>query len=358
MSEPRIEERDRSAGAAATPDTAGWKCVVHFMGCIPQPSEETMACYLPAELMAHLPDDGGLACVLVACRVEDVDPAGKVMQVGARIAAPTWHDDLENWVENTLLESLERAFIAAAEVVVAATDDRPAYTVEMPPTRGSELEVAAYFSKGMVETPEEFVKNLGVLVNMRFEYLAELRRVNEREAARAERLRIQQERRLAKEAEEAKKPWGRVRMEFKRFGAGFWNWLLPVAPAENVTAPVPPKDPWAAHSELFIGAFVSACGQSMGSLLRRVTTYSPLVSAHLAREGVMVGESPTMIERMRQVMQVTRMDTVSRAGASSAVFDIARADGLEDEAALPEARIEPPLGRHEVRFTPRGPQRK
>lgn len=363
MSEPRIEVRARPAFAAATPAAAGWKCTAHFMGCIAQPSEGTMSRYLPVELMAHLPDNGGLACVLVACRVEDISVPGKAMRVGVRIASPIWHDELESWVENTLLQSLERSFIAASKVEVPADGGRAAYAVDMPPTQGSELEVAAYFAKGVVESPEQFVKNLGVLVAVRCEYLAEIRRITEREAARAERLRVQRERKAVQEAEDAKKPWGRAKARFKSLATPFvrfGNWLFPPsAPVVKTiapNAPVLPEDPWAARAELFSTAFLSACGQNMGSLLRRVTTYSPLVSAYLAREGVMVGESATMVEHMRKVMQVTRVDT--HTGSGSAIFDVARDDGLEDELALPEARIEPPLSHHEVRFTPRGPQRK
>lgn len=363
MSEPRIEVRTRLALATAMPATAGWKCTAHFMGCIAQPSEETMSRYLPVERMAHLPEGGGLACVLVACRVEDVDLPGKAMRIGVRIASPIWHDELESWVESILLQSLERSFVAAANVEVQAVGDNPAYTVDMPPTYGSELEVAAYFAKGMVESPEEFVKTLGVLVNVRCEYLAEIRRITERESARAERLRIYQAQKAVKEAAAAQKPWGRLKWGLTCIASPFvWfvNWVFPpVKPAVRAIAPSvqsDPKDPWAERSELFSMAFLSACELNMGSLLRRVTTYSPIISAFLAREGVMVGETATMVEHMRKVMQVTRVDT--HTGSGSAIFDVARDDGLEDGVALPEARIEPPLNLHEVRFTPRGPQHK
>lgn len=323
MSSPNVTQRVRRQSSEP------WQCDVVFTSHIPSLTEDAMTRYLPVASMAHLPS-GGLACVLVACRVEDVQLLRRFMKVELRVASSLWSDVVETWVRTTLTVSVARAFTDAA-------------VTGLPPKDGSEVEIVAYYAKGVEETMESFAKYLGVSASVHFEYLAGVRRVQEGAERRANR---EAARRAAKEAEDAKKWWNRL-----------FDWLLPKAPSDR-TLPLPPlvmvqKDTWAESAETFQSTVLAACEQPMGSLLRRVTIRDPAVAHYLlGKEGVAAGDSATMMHDRDKLMQVTRVHSGVHA-TKSVIFDVARLAELDDDMDVPSAGhavAKPSL--YEARFTP------
>ena len=165
MTQPLIIRRVRGAHPPE------WTCRAEFAAHIVDLSDVKLAEYLPVDLMARLPG-GGIACVIVSCKVAPLN--AKQIPVQVRIASNHWSSECSVWVRSTLLLEVERAFVALANA-------------SMPPVEGSEVEVVAYYAKGVEETVEMFAKYLGVMITVRHEFHAGTRRADviaAKEAAR------------------------------------------------------------------------------------------------------------------------------------------------------------------------------
>lgn len=315
MSVVNIQDRSRLRGVS-------WKCHASFIGRSDYPPDKSLAQFLPLDRIARLPTaaqrmrlqaqhatigmvKGGIACVLVACRVTRVDPDLRLVEVDVRVMTPAWHDDVRKLVSRILLPVIEECFVQTAER-------------QLPPIDGTEVEIAAYYASGIEETPEEFLKSLGIMVAPRFEYLAGERRRAEREAARARNRSAADDRSTS---------------SLSRIGASLADWfrrivdaVLPreISYAATQSASVI-ADLWSEKSEEICRIFYGKAGQAAGQLLRHVTVHDAFVMQYLsAHQGVVVGESLTMQP------QVTRAEDSPFASSRSFVFEfVSDADAFD-----------------------------
>lgn len=305
MTKPVVTVRSRPGG---------WVCRVDFVAHVADLSENQMAQYLPVDHMAHLPG-GSLACVTVSCRV--LPREGQTILAELRVASSNWSAECETWARNTFTRTVESAFVALANAGIA-------------PVEGSEVEIVAYYAKGVEETVEMFAQYLGVMVSVRQEFYAGVRRADEREQRAAVR-------RAAREVEEAQRWWNRLKSLF----------FPPVPQTPSLPrSRVLPVDLWEEKAELFSSTFLGVCENGMGSLLRRVTIRDPAIAAHLQlHEGVVYGESKTMAVDRGEKPMVTRVH--SGVFRRSPIFDD------DDEVSDVDAPSPRGLGLYETRFTPK-----
>lgn len=297
-SKPSIKKRTR---------LVSWVGKAELVGEVRKLSEAQMARYLPVDLMAHLPD-GSVACVLVACRVGEFGET--LIPVEVRIAANLWGDDVAAWARNALMHAIEKAFVAVA-------------SAGLPPMQGSEVEIVAYYAKGVEETVEMFARYLGVMVGMHQEYLAEPRRKRDATFRSERQKRLAEAERVIAKAARAQRWWYKVGAVLAWPFVALFNAVFPPAvlpPVVPPSLPVLPPDVWAPQAELFSSTFLAACEAQMGSLLRHVTIRDPKVAEFLQlTEGVTFGESKTMAVDRGETPLVTRMPSGSF--RRSSIFD-------------------------------------